>query len=141
MDYFYEQLKVGQKYEKIAQHIICQVNNVSVIEASDGTNYKNVMYDFKTSDNITYEVKGDKRSSETNNFFIEFEQSIRKAPFIQSGVTSSDANYWMLLHNETFYVVPFNVLRQQAKQAMSNDNNKKYCKKNPDVTTRGVVIR
>ena len=40
----------------------------------NNANYKNVKYDFMTSDFITYEVKADVMSLATNNFFIEFKK-------------------------------------------------------------------
>ena len=35
---------------------ICSLNNVTVILRQDETNYKIIKYDFKTDDNLTYEI-------------------------------------------------------------------------------------
>ena len=68
---FHQLLKLGQKYEQIAQKKICKLNNVSVEIEQDDNNYKFIHYDFKTSDNICYEVKADFMSKKTGNAFLE----------------------------------------------------------------------
>ena len=65
---FKKDLSIGQKYEVLAQDRIIEFyeNNLKVIETCD--NYK---YDFRLSNNYTYEVKFERSSLKTNNIFLE----------------------------------------------------------------------
>ncbi|MFM7854044.1 MAG: hypothetical protein ACKO96_19520, partial [Flammeovirgaceae bacterium] len=59
-----------------------------------------------TSDGLKYEVKANKKSVEFETFFIETGQSInngkRWSPFKLSGLFTSEADYWLLLHGMVF---------------------------------------
>jgi hypothetical protein len=72
--YFVQQLKRSQRYEKLAQQKICQMYDCEIVEEQNKTNYKTMHYDFKTSNDVTYEVKCDWMSNITGNLFIEFKQ-------------------------------------------------------------------
>ena len=61
---FLQLLKDNEKYEIIAQNKICLLNNVKIIDVCNNSDY-----DFKTSDNKTFEVKCDHASNKTNIFF------------------------------------------------------------------------
>ena len=64
---FLTDLHNNMMYETIAADKICVKNHVTILNTCN--NYK---YDFKTCDSITFEVKTDKASLITNNYFIEF---------------------------------------------------------------------
>lgn len=77
-------LPAGQKTEREAAECLLKWLNArttqkyEVVEVQDDSNHKTTHYDFKISNGIksyTYEVKDDKRSEHTGNFFIEFEDS------------------------------------------------------------------
>ena len=61
--------------------------NVSIVMEQNAENYKNVNYDFMTSDLTTYEVKADEMSLNTNNFFIEFKKGNMRTGILTSGAT------------------------------------------------------
>ena len=64
---------IGYPAEIKAPEIIKNNENVEIIETCN-----NYMYDFKDSNNITYEIKNDITSNITNNFFITYAQTINK---------------------------------------------------------------
>ena len=115
--------------EEMAQEIIKKVFNVSIVE-NDKTpgrdNYRE--YDFKTSNGIKYEVKEDKRSLETGNFFIETAQNYgtgKKAACIK--VTKS--NYYMILSGNKFYTIPTFILTCMIEDLEQQDLNEPDIKK------------
>ena len=59
----------GNEMEAKAREIITKTYNVEVVEITGPDDYKIKLYDFKTSDGIKYEVKGDRLSVKTKNFF------------------------------------------------------------------------
>ena len=124
--------KHGKKYELIAQEIIKQVNSVSVVE-HDGTpgRQNHAEYDFRTSDNITYEVKGDEQSTKYGNFFIAYCQEINNV-WRNAGIRTTKANYHMLLHGQTFYTI-----KTEALEKLINSKTKvsKY------VNDRGNTVK
>ena len=83
---FLQILKENEKYEIIAQNKICLMNSVKIINVCNNSDY-----DFKTSDNLTFEVKCDHASNKTNNFYIEFAGYNKP-----SGISISKANYYIL---------------------------------------------
>ena len=103
--------KAGKQIELKAQEIINQVNNVTVVE-HDGTEGRqnHAHYDFKTSDNITYEVKGDSKSIRTGNFFITVCQQINNE-WRDAGIETTKADYHMLLYGKSFYKVNTRTLK------------------------------
>ena len=67
-----ELTKFGNSMEEKARNVIVNTYDVEISEITGGDNYKIKQYDFKTSDGIKYEVKGDRLSSQTGNFYIEY---------------------------------------------------------------------
>ena len=65
---YLDKLVFGRKYELIFQNIK-NTNHVSIVMERNNENYKNVKYAFMTSDIITYEVKADVSSPNTNIFY------------------------------------------------------------------------
>ena len=81
--------------------------NVSIIEEQNKLNYHIIHYDFKTSDNISYEVKADIMSNKTNNFFIEYQQFNEL-----SGISITTAINHILINNMVFYCIATNKIRK-----------------------------
>ena len=134
--FFKPRLRAGKVDEKIAQQLICQANNVSVISEQTDDNYRELKYDFQTSDGITYEVKGGESSDKFHSFFIEFEQSIKGSLYVVSGVLDSEAHYWMLKYNNTFYTIDRKILIQKSMRF----GERRHSKLNPDVKTWGMIV-
>ncbi len=105
MDYFYKNLKKYQPYEKEAAKRIEHLNNVHVLHFNNDK-----YYDFLTSDNTKYEVKTEPSSLKTNNFFIEF-----KAYGIPSGITTTEADYYIICDTITYYLIDTNKLKVLVK--------------------------
>ena len=106
MSYFnleetHEYKNIGLPAEIKAREIIKKVMNVEIKEVCN-----NADYDFKDSNNITYEVKADRLSIKTDNFFMEYGQKtpvdIKLKP---SGISKSKADYHMLMYGESFYKI------------------------------------
>ena len=92
---------IGYPAEIKAREIIKNNENVEIIETCN-----NYMYDFKDSNNITYEIKNDITSNVTNNFFITYAQTNNKhEEYIPAGISRSIAVYYMILHNNKFYKI------------------------------------
>lgn len=126
---FKEKLKMGQLYEQKAQDKIKNLFKVSIITEQNETNYKNVFYDFMTSDMISYEVKADLMSSKTNNFFIEYRGYNKK-----SGISITTATNHILINNDKYYLI----LTSKIKELIKTNSYKKVSTK--DGSTFGVLI-
>ena len=90
----------GNEMEAKARETIIKTYNVKVVEITGLDDYKTKQYDFKTSDGIKYEVKGDRKSIETNCFFIEY-----KGYGKPSGISIATADKWMLVYHNSFYII------------------------------------
>ena len=106
-EYFKQQLRRGQEIEEKAIKLIESKFNVKCIKRQDETNYKTVLYDFKTDDNIKYEVKADFASVKTRNFFIEYE-GYKKL----SGITITKADKHILNSGNKYYIIKTKKLKQ-----------------------------
>lgn len=83
---FYSDLKIGHKYEMIVLNKLLEKKNKPyIIDNKIKSNY-----DFIYGDN-KYEVKYDKRSLTTNNFFIECICNNKK-----SGIYTTEAKYYII---------------------------------------------
>ena len=119
---FYKLLEENYQYEEEAQRRICHLNNVQITETS-----KNSDYDFKTSDNLTYEVKADHIVLKTGNFFIEF-MGYKKP----SGISISKANYHILTDTKYYFLISTDKLKQLIENC--------DVKKTKDGLTFGYII-
>ena len=73
--------------------------NVSMIETCNNSDY-----DFKDSNNITYEVKTDGKSHLAHGFFIEYgQQTLANTDFQPSGISKSKADDYMMVYGESVY--------------------------------------
>ena len=115
---FSETAQFGNEMEAKAREIITKTYNVEVVEITGEDDYKIKLYDFKTSDNIKYEVKGDRRSVETKNF-IEYEGYGKP-----SGIEVSTADKWMLLYDNSFYIIAQTDLLNLGKKETRIKSNK-----------------
>ena len=113
-------------YEIIASEKICLLNNIKLIKFND--DYR---YNFKTSDEIKYEVKTDELSLKTNNLFIEFESY--KKP---SGVIISKSHYYIFCNTIDYYLTE----TQKLKEILNNIENKKIVS-TKDKLTYGYLIK
>ena len=101
-NYFLQQLQEAKEIEKLAAEKICKRNNVTVLHFCD-----DFRYDFITSDNIKYEVKHDKVSVLTGNFFIECASDGKP-----SGILTTDAQYYIIVSGDIYYLVPTETIKQ-----------------------------
>lgn len=126
----FKQLKaIGDMYEKESRDKITKKYYVDIIEIQTDDNYKNVLYDFKTSDDITYEVKADIMSQTTNNFFIEYEGYDKP-----SGLTITKADKHILISGDEYYLID----TIQIKQLIKNNKYKAVMTQNK--STKGYLI-
>jgi len=95
----------GQVWERVAQKIICKLNEVEVIKTCD--NYR---YDFMTSDNITYEVKHGGMDLKTGNTYIEYECFSKP-----SGIEITEADYWMIITEKDYILIKTEELKAMDK--------------------------
>ena len=100
--FFLKKLKEYEPYEIEASKRIENFNNVSTIFRCNTNEY-----DFKTSDDKTYEVKTDKMSLSTNNFYIEFEGYGKP-----SGIKTTISDYYIFSDTINYYCIPTIVLKQ-----------------------------
>ena len=100
---FLKDLNDNMMYENIAADKICVRNHVTVLEIC--SDYR---YDFKTDDNTTFEVKTDKASLITNNFYIEFLGRNEKPSCIS--ITESD--YYIITNTIDYYMIKTSKLKK-----------------------------
>ena len=99
---FLKDLNNNLNYEHIAADKICVRNHVTILETCD--NYK---YDFKTDDHITFEVKTDKASLITNNYFIEFLGRNENS----SGISITESDYYIITNTIDYYLIKTSKLK------------------------------
>ena len=93
--------KKGATYEIKAQNIIKKYEKVDIIETCNNSDY-----DFKDSNNITYEVKNDSLSIKTKHFFITYKQQFKNNNyFTAAGISNSKSDFYMLRYGNEFYKI------------------------------------
>jgi hypothetical protein len=98
---------IGQPMEIIAQNVIKKADNVTIIETCNNSDY-----DFKDSNNITYEVKADQKSLLTGNFFIAcMHKGLYDTEFQPSGISKSKSDYHLITYGESLYKIKTHTLR------------------------------
>jgi len=99
--------KRGLEYEIKAQNIIKKFEKVDIIVTCHNSDY-----DFKDSNNITYEVKNDAKSCITNNFFMTYKQKFNnKNEYQPAGISNSKSDFHMLRYGEYFYKIKTTILK------------------------------
>ena len=101
-------------YETIAADKICVKNHVTILNTCN--DYR---YDFKTDDHITFEVKTDRASLITSNYFIEFLGRDEK----QSGISITESDYYIITNTIDYYLI-------------KTSKSKKLCANRPVKTLR-----
>jgi hypothetical protein len=119
---FKNYLADNMKYETSSQLKICKLNNTNIIEISNDNRY-----DFRTSDNLTYEVKADHLAIKTNYFFIEY--FCRKK---LSGLSVSKSDYYILTDTKYYFLISTEKLKKLTENASE--------KMTKDKTTVGYMI-
>ena len=127
LDYFRRKLQQAKPIEDEAIKIICEKNDVSLIERQDETNYQTMKYDFQTSDGLTYEVKADFRAPWTGNVFIETVQFGKP-----SGIAITEAMYHIFYFSDTYHIIDTEELlflceHQGTKKYVPMTNSQGYC--------------
>jgi len=137
-----DKLAFGRNYEIINQMKINRKNIVSIVMEQNAENYKNVNYDFMTSDLITYELKADEMSLNTNNFFIEF-----KKGNMRTGILTSDATFHRITNTKKYYLIETAELRKlvfqnriKYKQGRTKDNTVGFLAPTCDIMELSEVI-
>ena len=87
---FIKDLNDNMIYEQISADKICCRNNTTI--QCICFNYE---YDLMTADSLTYEIKCDKASNKTGNFFLEF-LGRNNAP---SGISTTKADYYIITNS------------------------------------------
>ena len=105
---FLKDLNNNMMYENIAADKICVKNHVTVLETCN--DYK---YDFKTDDHISFEVKTDKMSNFTGNYYIEFLGRCEKP----SGISITEADYYIITNTIDYYMIKTSKLKIMCKSA------------------------
>lgn len=121
-----ELLKLGQEKEEEAQKLIKNIDKVEIIEINN-----DFRYDFKTSNNKTYEVKYDRKAPKTGNIFIEFKTTKENnEEFVSfgSGIRTTTANYYIILIILNELYIFFLIDTDELKLLIKNNNfDKLYC--------------
>ena len=99
-------LNTNIKYEHIAANKICILNKTTIKHTCNDFNY-----DFMTTDNISYEVKNDRMSNKTGNYFIEF---LGRNNMI-SGISKTKADYYIITNSIDYYLIKINLLKSLCK--------------------------
>jgi hypothetical protein len=95
---FKTDLKFGNDYEIKAFEQLKKYKNNDNLTCIYNNDYK---FDFKTNENKTYEIKADKMSLTTGNFFIEY-----WCNFKPSGICKTKADYYIITDTINYYMVP-----------------------------------
>ena len=139
---YIDKLAFGQTHEIICQEKIKNKNNVSIVMEQNNENYKNVKYDFMTSDFITYEVKADVMSLATNNFFIEFKKGNHN-----TGILTSESIFHIITNTKKYYLIETRILlnlvfqnRIHYKKGKTKDNTIGFLVPTCDIIELSEVI-
>jgi len=113
---FQNTLAYGKLWEDKFKTCIKELYDVEVIEEQTSDNYTTMHYDFKTSDGKTYEVKADRKSTQTGNFFIEYEGNNKP-----SGLSITKAKTHVFTDEAFFYVIRTRKLKELLKTNTYNE--------------------
>ena len=125
MELFYKNLEKYKVYEVEASKRIQLKNKVEI-----KTYCNNYKYDFKTTDNKTYEVKTEPMSLTTNNIFLEF-----FAYGKPSGISTTESNYYIFCDTKIYFMIETIKLKELIK------NNTYKIITTKDKLTLGYLIK
>jgi hypothetical protein len=120
---FNRNVKIYKKYEIEASERIKNKYNIDIKCWCDNSNY-----DFKTTNDIKYEVKCEPMALKTGNFFVEF-----WAYGVASGISITKSNYYIITDTNKYYLIDTNKLKELCQNA-----NVKFTKDN---LTRGYLLK
>ena len=113
-----------------------------MVMEQNNENYKNVKYDFMTSDFITYEVKADVMSLATNNFFIEFKKGNHN-----TGILTTESIFHIIANTKKYYLIETRILlnlvfqnRIHYKKGKTKDNTIGFLVPTCDIIELSEVI-
>jgi len=113
---FQDKLSYGQYWEDKAKEFLKQNRHVEITAEQTSHNYQTMHFDFQTSDGMTYEVKADRMSVKTGNFFIEYEGYGKP-----SGISITKAKKHIITDEQYFYIIRTRKLKQLIKDNNYND--------------------
>ena len=93
-------------YINISADKICARNHVTILNTCN--NYK---YDFQTADYQIFEVKTDKASLITSNFYVEFLGRKEK----QSGISITESDFYIITDTIYYYLIKTTLLKTLCK--------------------------
>lgn len=142
---FKADLKTGQEAEK--QFAECaekelQATNIIFNTSTDVTELKkwDLKYTNTSGNEVTFEIKNDVMSSTTGNFAVEWYGS-----FDYSGISTTTANYWVILSNAKFYIFKTTELRKLIKdnnfRNLQINNKTAYCYLIPITKAAPLAVR
>jgi hypothetical protein len=113
---FRRDLALGKKAEMAAAELLASRDNMQVKRFSgDGVNVGTdglpMFHDIEMEDGHTYEVKRDGKMEVTGNFFIEYRKRVADRTFVDTALTISDAETYILWGSDTFYYLSTTLLR------------------------------
>lgn len=89
MSSFKEDLKIGNKYEKVASYRLTKKYNIKIVEYNN--DYR---YDFIDYNGVKYEVKYDRKSEKTGNIFLEYSNRNN-----DSGINKTESDKYIFMFN------------------------------------------
>ena len=111
----------------------------SITQVQDKANYNTMLYDGKLSngeEEIKIEVKTDRKSKLTGNFFIEYSQYGKK-----SGIHRTEADYWVINDTENYWLISIGVIQQTLRQLNRNGSLKTAQNITHGYVTKGYIIK
>lgn len=102
--HFLEDLEKNKQYEIQAAKLVKETFHTETALNTDSATYK--YWDFVDSVGTTYEVKADKRSLTTPNFYIEYESF--NSP---SGISITKADYYVITNTLLYFLIPTEQIR------------------------------
>jgi len=126
-NFYKTKVKPYEKYEKEAAERVAKLYKVEIFELFNKNNGNK--YDFVDSNNIKYEVKFDRYSLKSGNFFIEYFGYCKL-----SGISITEANYYIITDEQNYYLISVKKLKKICEK-------NGYEKRTKDNLTRGYCIQ
>ena len=105
-EYFLENKAKFDIYERIALDKVIKYYNDEYTLVHMCDNYK---YDFKLSNNKTYEIKAEPYALKSHNFYIEhFDNFNNKL----SGIATTESNYYIITDTRNYYIIKTRKLKK-----------------------------
>lgn len=114
-NYFYEKrtteqflknVEVGEQYESIAIKLLCNKYKLTLLRRN-----QDKYYDFELSNNLKYECKHHKNYFKYPYIFIEYARINKNGGMYQTGLSITDADYYILTDGATYYLIKTDLLK------------------------------